>query len=299
MENQDHLSLCPCWIILLAFFFFYVRCDGCAKSSGRWLLGSRLSAVVWQLVPRAWSPLRCLLAKTVGVLSPGVGRSEEGTQEFAPQSHIHDGLNQWTPISLDVCLALSDHYSDGIWWFGSSHQEFNLVPLWAISIVFQPLGWFLLLFQKGLGFFAWGGEVGSREFCCCLCQSVCSLCFWQCHHVLAPTGALPCCRWIEHTFCAAVGWEDKRVRSWETDEQTRSQTAGQHSVGCSLPQSGILWQPSGREVLLCSRSSGHQLGWKERKWFDLRRRMYAPLPPFLTALSAEISVKTWAQVLLG
>ena len=31
------------------------------------------------------------------------------------------------------------------------------------------------LFQKGLDFFVWGGEVGLREFCCCLYQSVCSL----------------------------------------------------------------------------------------------------------------------------
>ena len=34
------------------------------------------------------------MAKTVGVLSPAVGRSEECAQEFAPQSHIHSGLNQ-------------------------------------------------------------------------------------------------------------------------------------------------------------------------------------------------------------
>ena len=76
------------------FFFFCVRCYDCAKSSGRLLLGSRLSAVVRQLAPRAWYPLQCLLAKTVGVLSPGVGRSEDCAQEFAPQSHIHSGLNQ-------------------------------------------------------------------------------------------------------------------------------------------------------------------------------------------------------------
>ena len=40
-------------------------------------------AVVRQLAPRAWCPLQCLLVKTVGVLSPGVGRSEECAQEFA------------------------------------------------------------------------------------------------------------------------------------------------------------------------------------------------------------------------
>ena len=104
------------------FFFFYVRCDDRAKSSGRWLLGSPPSAVVRQLAPRAWCPLQCLLAKTVGVLSPGVGRSEECAQGFAPQSHIHSGLNQQDLVSLDVFLAHSDQYADGRWWIGSSCQ---------------------------------------------------------------------------------------------------------------------------------------------------------------------------------
>ena len=100
-----------CCLLFLFFFFFFFFCVGCddhAKSSDRWLLGSLLSAVVRLLAPpppcpppppppplrpaRAWCPLQCLLAKTVGVLSPGVGRSEECAQEFAPQSHIHSGL---------------------------------------------------------------------------------------------------------------------------------------------------------------------------------------------------------------
>ena len=98
------------------FFFFCVRCDDRAKSSGRWPLGSPPSAVVQQLAPRAWCPLQCLLAKTVGVLSPGVGRSEECAQGFAPQSHIHSGLNQQDLVSLDVFLAHSDQYADGRWW---------------------------------------------------------------------------------------------------------------------------------------------------------------------------------------
>ena len=63
------------------------------------------SAVVWQLAPRAWCPLQCLLAKTVEILSPGVGRSEECAQKFAPQNHIHSGLNQQDPNSPDVFLA--------------------------------------------------------------------------------------------------------------------------------------------------------------------------------------------------
>ena len=104
------------------FFFFCVRCDDRAKSSGRWLLGSPPSAVVRQLAPRAWCPLKCLLAKTVGVLSPGVGRSEECAQEFAPRSHIHSGLNQQDLVSSDVFLAHSDQYAHGRWWFGSSCQ---------------------------------------------------------------------------------------------------------------------------------------------------------------------------------
>ena len=99
------------------FFFFCVRCDDCAKSSGLWLIGSPPSAAVRQLAPRAWCPLQCLLAKTVGVLSPGVGRSEVCAQEFAPQSHIHSGLNQQDLVSSDVFLAHSDQYADGRWWF--------------------------------------------------------------------------------------------------------------------------------------------------------------------------------------
>ena len=78
-----------------AAWTFCIRCDDSAKSSGRWFPGSPPSAVVWQLAPRAWCPLRCLLSKTVGVLSSGVGRSEECAQEFAPHSHIHGGLNKY------------------------------------------------------------------------------------------------------------------------------------------------------------------------------------------------------------
>ena len=104
------------------FFFFCVRCDYLAKSSGQWLLGSPPSAVVRQLAPRAWCPLQCLLTKTVGVLSPGVGRSEECAQEFALQSHIHSELNQQDLISSDIFLAHSDQYPDRIWWFESSCQ---------------------------------------------------------------------------------------------------------------------------------------------------------------------------------
>ena len=103
-------------------FFFCIRCDDRAKSSDRWLLGSPPSAVVRQLAPRAWCPLQCLWAKTVGILSPGVGRFEECAQEFAPQSHIHSGLNQQDLVSSDVFLTHSDQYSDRRWWFGSSCQ---------------------------------------------------------------------------------------------------------------------------------------------------------------------------------
>ena len=94
------------------FFFFCVRCDDRAKSSGLRLLGNPPSAVVRQLAPRAWCPLQCLLAKTVGVLSPGVGRSEECALEFAPQSHIHSGMNQEDLVSSDVFLAHSGQYAD-------------------------------------------------------------------------------------------------------------------------------------------------------------------------------------------
>ena len=81
-----------------------------------------MSTIVWQLAPRAWCPLQCLLTKTVGVLSPGVGRSKECAQGFAPQIHIHSGLNQQDLISSDIFLAHSDQYADGRWRFGSSCQ---------------------------------------------------------------------------------------------------------------------------------------------------------------------------------
>ena len=82
-----------------------IRCDDRAKSSGWWLLGSPLSAVFRQLAPAAWCPLQCLLAKTVGVLSPGVGRSEECAQGFAPQSHIHGAAESARPILFRCFLS--------------------------------------------------------------------------------------------------------------------------------------------------------------------------------------------------
>ena len=93
------------------------------------LLVSPLSAVVRQLAPRAWCPLQCLLAKAVGVLSPGVGRSEECAQGFAPQSHIHSGLNQQDLVSSDVFLAHSDQYADVRWWFLSLQADFCFCSL--------------------------------------------------------------------------------------------------------------------------------------------------------------------------
>ena len=47
------------------------------KSSGPWLLESLPPVVVRQLAPGASCRLQCLLARTVGVLSLGAGRSEE------------------------------------------------------------------------------------------------------------------------------------------------------------------------------------------------------------------------------
>ena len=64
-----------------------------------------------------------------------MGRSEECAQEFAPQSHIHSGLNQQDLVSLDVFLAHSDQYADGRWWFGPPVKSVILVFLWVISIV--------------------------------------------------------------------------------------------------------------------------------------------------------------------
>ena len=94
--------------------------------------------------------------------------------------------------------------------------------------------------------------------------------FQQCQHVLAPTGALLCCCLTEYAgCCVAAGCESRWGHSSETEEQTGSQTARQYSAGCCLPQSGVLWQLSGHVLLLCSWSSGHQLGWRGRRLFHL------------------------------
>ena len=118
--------------------------------------------------------------------------------------------------------------------------------------------------------------------------------FQQCQHVLAPTGALLCCCLIEYAgCCVAAGCESRWGHLSETEEQTGSRTARRYSAGCSLPQSGVLWQLSGRVEL---RSPA---GMEREEVVPSGRRMQAPLPPFLTAFSAEPSVKTWVQVLLG
>ena len=76
--------------------------------------------------------------------------------------------------------------------------------------------------------------------------------FQQCQHVLAPTGALLCCCLIEYAgCCVAAGCESRWGHLSETEEQTGSQTARRYSAGCSLPQSGVLWQLSDiLEILL-------------------------------------------------
>ena len=94
--------------------------------------------------------------------------------------------------------------------------------------------------------------------------------FQQCQHVLASSGALLCCCLTEYAgCCVAAGCESQWGHLSETEEQTGSQTARQYSAGCSLPQPGVLWQLSGRVLLLCSWSSGHQLGWRGRRLFHL------------------------------
>ena len=86
--------------------------------------------------------------------------------------------------------------------------------------------------------------------------------FQQCQHVLAPTRALLCCCLIEYAgCCVAAGCECRWGHLSETEEETGSQTARRYSAACSLPQSGVLWQLPGCVLLLCSWSSGHQLGW--------------------------------------
>ena len=125
--------------------------------------------------------------------------------------------------------------------------------------------------------------------------------FQQCQHVLAPIGALLCCYLTEYTGCCIAAWcEGQWGHLSETEEQTGSQTARQYSAGCSLPQSGVLWQLSGRVLLLCSWSSGHQLVWRGRRLFNLsdgcrnlclHSKQHSP--------RTEPFVKLWVQVLLG
>ena len=66
-----------------------------------------------------------------------MGKPEECAQGFAPQSHIHSGLNQQDLVSSDVFLAHSDQTStqteDG--GLGPPVKGVNLVFLWVISIV--------------------------------------------------------------------------------------------------------------------------------------------------------------------
>ena len=117
--------------------------------------------------------------------------------------------------------------------------------------------------SEGLDFFVWGGEVRLREFCCCLCQSVCSL-----------VSAMPTCvgtHWSTtlllfdrvHKLLSSC-WVRRPVGPFVRDWR-----AGQYSADCSLPQSGVLWQLSGHVLLLCSWSSGHQLEWRGRRLFHL------------------------------
>ena len=76
-----------------------------------------------------------------------MGRSEKCAQEFAPQSHIHSGLNQQDLVSSDVSLAHSDQYAGG--GLGPPVKGVNLVFLWVISIVCL-LGWVFVCLFFGL-----------------------------------------------------------------------------------------------------------------------------------------------------
>ena len=78
--------------------FFCVRCDDRANPQE---VAARKSAVCCSLAacPQSLVPTSVSLAKTVGVLSPGVCRSGKCVQDFAPQSHIYNGLNQQDLIS--------------------------------------------------------------------------------------------------------------------------------------------------------------------------------------------------------
>ena len=253
------------------FFFFCVRCDDHAKSSGRWLLGSPLSAAVPQLAPRAWCPLQCLLAKTVSRCGQ-VWRMCSGICSSKPHSQWAESARpnlfrcflcpQW-PVrrwKMVVWVLLSRVL---IWSFCGSY------PLvFCLFLFFFCLQADFCMFQNALDFFIWGGEVRLREFCCCLCQSVCSLVSSNANMRWHPLEHYSVVVWQYAGCCVAAGCEGQWGHLSETEEQTGSQTAKQYSAGCSLPRS-VLWQLSGRVLLLCSWSSGHQLGWRGRRLFHL------------------------------
>ena len=155
--------------------------------------------------------------------------------------------------------------------FGPPVKGIDLVFLWVISIVLQSPGRYFASVSEGSWLFCmrWrGGVEGVFLLPLPVLSAVLFLAMPTC---AGTTGALLCCYLIEYTCCCvAVGCKGQWGYSWETEEQTGSQRAGQYSAGCSLPQSGVLWQLSGREVLLCSLSIGHhQLGWRGRRWFHL------------------------------
>ena len=61
-----------------------------------------------------------------------MGRSEECAQEFAPQSHIHSGLNQQALQMFSLPTVTSTQMQDG--GLGPPVKGVNLVFLWVISI---------------------------------------------------------------------------------------------------------------------------------------------------------------------
>ena len=121
-----------CTLILV---FFCVRCDDRAKSSGRWLLLSPLSAVVMQIAPRAWCPLQCLLAKTVGVLSPGVGRSDTSLidLDFNSRSQECEKANTSAPIISQSYQSILMEFDKG-----------NLVYYWDLLVWLNPYSFYLV-----------------------------------------------------------------------------------------------------------------------------------------------------------
>ena len=253
------------------YYFFCIRCDDHAISSGQWLLGSPLSAVhcssaacSQSLMPTSvssgqncWRTVcRC---GQVWRMCSGVCSSEPHSQwaeSARPNLFRCFHSPQWPAHRRKklVWVLLSRVFIWSFYWsyplFFSLHVDLCFCIKRVLTSLYEVERW------------SWGSfaaAFASLSAVSFLAMPTSTFTHW----------ILSCCLTEYTGCCVAAGCKDQCGHSRETEEHTRSQKAWQYSAGCSLLQSGVLWKLTGREVLLCSWSSGHQLGWRGRKWFCL------------------------------